>query len=248
MSTNTHMPPAFILAAGNGTRLGGDVPKPLCELGGSPVLTWNLAMLARANVPSATVNWSAPQDVNSVEMGPGLTVGLDPCVRVVYEQPDALLGTAGAIAKAFKHAPRRLLVVYGDQVTQADLAGMLAQHEASRQLATMLVFDATAGRHTGPVGGWVELERDIVIALHETRGAEPPRPTKWANAGVYIIEPEVIAELPDGPSDWCTDVFPGMIERGEVGSFVHDGWVWNIDTPMAYDKARKLFVEVWRPW
>jgi len=237
------MPEAYVLAAGNSTRLGGDVPKPLRELGGVPILVWNLAMLARAKVPRATINWSSPVDLTTLP-----EVGQDPRVRVVYENPAALLGTAGAIANAFRADPRLLFVVYGDQVTQADLAGMLAQHEASRQLVTMLVFDGHAGRNTGPVGGWVELHEGRVIALHETRGAHPPRPTPWANGGVYIIEPEVIVDLPNGHCDWCRDVFPAMIERGEVGAFEHEGWVWSIDTPLAYEKAARLFKEVWRPW
>ena len=237
------MPEAFVLAAGNSTRLGGDVPKPLRQLGGVPVLVWNLAMLARAKVPRAVLNWSAPQDVTALP-----EVGRDPCINVVYEAPDALLGTAGPIAWCFKSAPRRLIVVYGDQLTQADLPKMLAQHEGSGLAVTMLVFDGHAGRNSGPVGGWVELDGLRVAALHETRGAPPPRRTSWANGGVYIIEPEVVAGLPDGPSDWCRDVFPAMIARGEVGAFLHDGWVWSIDTPEAYARAVLLWEGVSRPW
>ena len=56
MMTSTHTPPAaIILAAGKGTRMGGDLPKVLHEVAGRPMICWVVDACKRAGVGTIVV-------------------------------------------------------------------------------------------------------------------------------------------------------------------------------------------------
>ncbi len=80
-----------------------------------------------------------------------------------------------------------------------------------------------------------------------TRFAEKPKPdevfTDLANAGVLIVEPDVISQIPpDGFYDFGLHLFPRLLERGisMYGWVVPDStYVLDIGTPERYAQARR---------
>jgi bifunctional UDP-N-acetylglucosamine pyrophosphorylase/glucosamine-1-phosphate N-acetyltransferase len=50
-----HSPIAVVMAAGRGTRMGGDLPKVLFEAAGKPLVRWVLDALAAAGVTDRIV-------------------------------------------------------------------------------------------------------------------------------------------------------------------------------------------------
>jgi mannose-1-phosphate guanylyltransferase/phosphomannomutase len=60
------------------------------------------------------------------------------------------------------------------------------------------------------------------------------------NTGIYVMEPEVLAEIPPGESvDWSADVFPALLKRGApLFGYISDGYWEDVGTHESYLKAQ----------
>jgi NDP-sugar pyrophosphorylase family protein len=75
-----------------------------------------------------------------------------------------------------------------------------------------------------------------------------------ANAGIYVLEPEVLAYIPaDQPSDWGHDIFPALLRAGApiMARFVQ-GHLRDTGTPAGYLRAHRDLLagrlpRLWRP-
>src|SRR4029079_18371833 len=105
------------------------------------------------------------------------------------------------------------VLVYGDNLHSCDLTAALAQHRRTRAMATMTVFE----REDPLSSGIVAIENDDRI----TRILEKPKNesevfSHWVNAGLIIMEREVLEFIPrHPPSDVARDVLPALIGAGE---------------------------------
>jgi len=236
---------AMVLAAGKGTRLqeaGPDVPalpKPLIPLGGKPVLEHNLELCARHGIREVAINlhWR-PETIRDF-VGDGSHWGL----RVTYSLEEELLGTAGGVKRmeAFL-GDANFAVIYGDNYTDCDLTALLAQHRASRAVATVAVFDTRTERYSGIAGSRVLLDDDDrIVGFEETRGEEGRIASPWTNAGVYALDPAVFKLIPEGREwDFGRQVFPALLERpGQLRAYRHPGFCYALDTPEAYRIAQE---------
>ena len=59
------------------------------------------------------------------------------------------------------------------------------------------------------------------------------------NAGLYILEPEVIDMIPDGFSMVETDLFPKLAKPGKLGGYPFEGRWYDLGTFERYEKAIK---------
>jgi NDP-sugar pyrophosphorylase family protein len=62
------------------------------------------------------------------------------------------------------------------------------------------------------------------------------------NAGVYLLEPEVTADIPQGQVyDFGRDLFPNLLAAGRsLYGHVLDGYCLGVDTPESYREALRL--------
>ena len=80
------------------------------------------------------------------------------------------------------------------------------------------------------------------------RFLEKPRPeeidTNLINAGIYVLEPEVLRLVPPGrPVSIERDVFPRLAEEGSVFGIALDGYWLDVGTPEAYLQAHRDVLE-----
>ena len=248
MSDGQRPPPAaavttaLVLAAGEGSRLRSvvaDRPKPLVRVAGRTVLEHNLHSLAAIGVQDVWINLHTQADQIRAHVGSGARVGL----RVQYSFEPSLLGTAGAAGRLRRELGQAtFLVVYGDNLCGLDLLELIAYHRQRAALATIAVFDPEQVPNTGLAGGRLVLQPDGRVARFEEGAASGGR---FVNAGIYVLEPPVLAAIPDDrPSDFGRDVFPALLAaEAPVYGYPLDGYCLGIDTPPALERAERLLAD-----
>lgn len=223
---------AVILVGGEGTRLRPLTllkPKPLMPVGNRPFLEHVMAWLGRYGITEAILTTGylseAFADFDATH-GVKLTV--------VHEQ--TLLGTAGAVRNVAEHIDGTFLVLNGDILTDLNLERLIKTHrdkEATGTLALTEVEDPSAY-------GLVPTDPDgrIERFVEKPRGEEG-FPTRWVNAGTYVLEPEVLSAIPEGRHFMFErGVFPSMVETGKAlfGYRSHSYWL-DMGTPPKYVAA-----------
>jgi len=152
--------------------------------------------------------------------------------KLVYSIETDPLGTAGAVKNAEMHIDDRFFALNGDVFTDIDFTEMLKFHkekQATVTIALTRVEDATRF-------GVVETDGSNRV----TRFVEKPRreevTSNMINAGVYVIEKEVLKRIPEGKrSMFEHDIFPSLLKDGEpVYAYTTKGYWMDMGTPQKY--------------
>ena len=231
---------AMLLAAGSATRLGSlaqEVPKPMLDVGGRPLIEHTVRQLARYGVEDIVVNLHKLGDVLERHFGDGSRFG----VRMHYSREETLLGTAGGVRKAAPLLDETFLLVYGDNLTTCRFDALVDFHRAKGVIATIALFwrdDVSA--HSA-----VDRRDDgrIVRFVEKPKPAEAP--SHWISAGVIVFEPAIVSFIPtDRPADFGFDVFPAVLRAGEAiygYEMGADEGLWWIDTPESHARVTALW-------
>jgi NDP-sugar pyrophosphorylase family protein len=218
---------AIILAGGKAERLGDAAegkPKALVRIDGRPLAAYQLALLAKAGVDRVIVSCAAGQeDEFERELG-DLGVAL-----VTVGEPEPL-GRGGGLLLA---AQARLgegpvYAMNGDELCDVDLRQLLDAHREHGGAATITVMPLQS--HLGVVD--VD-EHDVVRAFQEAA-----RLPFWVNIGVYVLDDDAIARLPER-GDHETSTFPELAAEGRLRAFRHEGLWLTVNTPKDLRRVRE---------
>jgi 2-C-methyl-D-erythritol 4-phosphate cytidylyltransferase len=113
-----------VLAAGSGTRVGGDVNKALASLGGRPLLTWSLRAAAQVRDVVRVVLVVAGRDQSHPSLAPD----------VVGPGVDIVIG-----GDSRHESERRAIEALADDIEQGAI-DVVAIHDAARPLASPDLF------------------------------------------------------------------------------------------------------------
>ena len=111
-----------------------------------------------------------------------------------------------------------VLVMNGDLVTQADIGAMLDYHERTGNRITI-----AAKQYSCVVPyGCITLEGDRVA-----RFEEKPIISRWVNTGIYVVNPEVVKDVPSEMEFPITCLLEKEVAAGgAVGAFeVSEDWL-----------------------
>lgn len=220
---------AVVLAAGKGARLGElmkSLPKPLLPIDGKPILEHNIEWCRKNGVDKIFINLHHLPEAIRAHCGDGSKWG----VSIAYKQEDSLLGTSGAV----KNFERELggepfLVLYGDNWVDYDLAAMARRHAAEKADMSLAVFQLEDVRSSG-VATLDAADRVVEFIEKPARGGGG-----WANMGVYVMNPALLADISPGFSDFGKDVIPRLIRQGrKILGLKMDHKVKAVDTPALY--------------
>jgi dTDP-glucose pyrophosphorylase/CBS domain-containing protein len=196
---------AVIMAGGFGTRLRPlteSVPKPMLPLGDRPLLERTVNRLREAGIRDVRVTTHYLGESITDHFGDGHAFG----VEMTYLRENQPLGTAGALSR-LKDSLTPLLVMNGDILTTVDFQAMLAFHREHRA-------DATIGVRKYDIEvpyGVVQCTGVRVRALQEK-----PVQRSLVNAGIYLLEPSVLACIPEEERFDMTDLVQRLLDDGRM--------------------------------
>ncbi|QIN83190.1 NTP transferase domain-containing protein [Rubrobacter tropicus] len=223
---------AVVLVGGQGTRLRPitfDTPKALVPLRNRPFMGYMLDFLRGGGLDGAVLSLGyLPDPIQDYLANWHDLRGFD----VDYAVEEHALGTAGGIKNAEEYLDGDpFVVVNGDVLTGMDLAEAIRIHKASDALATITltsVEDPTAY-------GLVEVDHDMVVQRFIEKPAADEVTTNLVNAGVYVLEPEVLGMIPAGREVSIErEIFPELQARGRLMAHVSSSYWRDIGTPRSY--------------
>jgi mannose-1-phosphate guanylyltransferase len=229
---------AVILVGGLGTRL-----RPLTErtrkdmlpLVDRPQLAYTFEHLRRFGVTRAIVSCGyLPTQIQEHFGGRYGDLELD------YRVEEEPLGTGGAIRFAADGIDEPFLALNGDSLRETDLEALRSFHGECGGRATILLTPVEDPSRYGLVR--VNGDGRVLSFLEKPRPEEID--TNLINAGLYILEPDVLDLIPPGrPVSIEREVFPRLVEDGAVYGVALPGYWLDIGTPEAYLQAHRDVLE-----
>lgn len=235
---------AMVLCAGYGTRLGDltrEIPKPMLDINGRPILACILENLKRHGFTEIIVNLHFKPEMICDYFGDGKKFG----VELTYSFESELLGTAGGVknVEAFFGNEEVFLVHYGDVITDQDFSAMLRFHQERKALATLLLHQRAKSNSIVSL----DAENRIIGFLERPteearRGVESP----WVNSGVCLCTPEILEAIPPNKAcDLPRDIFPKLLGTKRLFGFPLSGYRCAIDSPERLAQAKEALGK-WR--
>ena len=211
--------PVFIMAGGFGTRLRpltDDCPKPMLKIGNKPMLEILVERFKKEGFFNIYISTHYFADRIMDYFGDGQRHG----VNITYVHELEPLGTGGALGllpdATCNELP--LILINGDILTTLDFSNLLDYHKKNSATATICVKEY---EYQIPYG---VIERD---GLKVTSMKEKPFHKYFVNAGVYVLEPEVVNSVAKGSYIDAPIVVEKYIEKGSnVLMFpIHEYWL-----------------------
>ena len=226
--------PVIIMAGGKGTRLKpitNIIPKPLIPLGEKPIVEWIINSFNEIGVKDfyLTVNYKQEMIRSYFDNLSEKTYNLN------YFEESKPLGTAGSLHLLKKEIDSTFFVTNCDILIKDDYSAMLNYHRENGNELTAIC----AVKHFEVPYGTMEFKENGVL----TRLKEKPNFNMFINAGMYILEPHLLKEIPENEFFHITTLMEKIIERkGKVGVFpVSEGSWMDIGQWDEYNKtSRKL--------
>ena len=226
---------AIIMAGGEGVRLrpvSVNAPKPMAPFFDRPLLAHTLHLLKKNQITEACLTLRfLPADILDY-FGDGSQHGM----RLTHRIEERPLGTAGGV-KACEDfiGGEPVLILSGDALCDFDLQACIQFHMDKGADATIVLY-----AHPEP------LEYGLVMTDSEGRVQRFIEKPPWSqvftnriNTGIYILSPQVLAEIPQGVSyDFGRDFFPRILEKGgKLYGVEAQGYWCDIGSPEAYRQS-----------
>ncbi len=226
---------AVLMAGGRGRRLQpltDDCPKPMLSIGGKPLLETILLKLIEFGSRRFYLSVNYKAEIVERHFGDGSAWGVD--IRYLREpQP---LGTAGSLSLLPELPEKPLIVMNGDLLTKVNFDDLVEFHGAQGSRATMAVRDY----HLEVPYGVVKLKDFSVVEI-----AEKPVHHFFVNAGVYVLDPQVLSYIPRQSYFDMPMLFQEILARQEqVTAFPLREYCLDVGRPDDFEKANLDFERI----
>mgnify|MGYP002857900242 FL=1 len=220
-------------------------PKPMVPVLGRPVIDYVKDAMVDAGLSEiiVTTGYQGEQLVSHVDSWD---------VKSRVNQEDTPMGTAGSVKLLSRKLTETFVVGSGDSVASFDIEDLLLSHRSSGAKVTMALWEVEDPTEYGIVGLSKSHNGDIDSNLGEgyiSKFKEKPSPSEafsnLINAGLYIIEPEVMELVPEGEKyDFSKQLFPEVLQRGwpMYAKTVNGIW-FDVGHPFELHNAQMALIE-----
>ena len=195
---------AVLMAGGLGQRLlplTVDTPKPMLKVGGRPILETILLNLIDHGFERIFISVNYKAEMIKDYFGDGSKWN----VQIAYLEERSRRGTAGALALLPQRPAEPFLVMNGDLLTKANFSHLMDFHSQQCAVATMCVRE-----HSFQIPyGVVDIDHHRIRRIEEK-----PRQHVYANAGIYVLAPEVLDLVPADAVFDMPSLFEGLVAAG----------------------------------
>ncbi|MGB9831385.1 MAG: nucleotidyltransferase family protein [Fervidicoccus fontis] len=224
---------AAILAGGYGKRLRpltDSIPKPMIEVGGRPILEWQMLWLRSLGIKKFVLLVGYLGEIIKSYFGNGEKLK----VEIKYSFENEPLGTGGAIKNAYNvmKDEKYFFVVNGDIITNLNPYEMVSDLEDEIGVIALAPLQSQYGV--------VDVDsNDHIRGFRE----KPKIEGIWINAGVYLLKSEIFEMLPK-KGDIEKETFPKVAEQNKLkGKKYFDIYWKSIDSHKDLEEVDKAIRE-----
>jgi len=223
---------AVILAGGIGTRmrpLTYVIPKAMLPIGGKPLLEHMVRYLKEYGITEVIVSVAYLKNHITDYFKDGKDLG----AKIQYAEADMPLGTAGQLKTAEKYISETFLAMNGDIITSLNLRRLIHFNEKAGGIGTIALK-----KFEVPVPyGYIEIDANLNIQ----KFTEKPTLTFSANAGIYILQPQVFDYIPQNEVvSLETETFPTLLKNGEkLNGYFEEAYWADVGTITDFERVDK---------
>jgi len=250
-----------ILAGGLGTRISEyseQIPKPLIEVGGKPIIHRIMKQFARFDltefivclgykghlIKEYFVNQSQMRSDIEVDLASGNVAALSQesdCNWTVKLIDTGLESMTGGRLLRIKEqlSDETFLMTYGDGLANVNLNELIDFHNALGRVATVTAVH--------PAARFGELVIDNVGVVGQFK--EKPQVNQgWINGGFFVFEPQVFDYLTDDLSILEREPLERLASDGQLAAYRHEGFWQCMDTKRDKLSLDELALQKPPPW
>ena len=207
----------ILMAGGLGTRLRPltkHTPKPLLKVGDKPILQTIIENFAAHGFENIVISLNYKSEMIRDFFKDGSDFG----VNIEYIEENKRLGTAGALSLLKESPNEPFFVMNGDLLTNVNFTELLDYHTFANNTATMCVREY---QYQIPYGV-IETNNEQITSI-----VEKPIQKFFVNAGIYLLNSEVLETIPKDEFYDMPTLFEHLLEQQKkVSSFpIHEYWL-----------------------
>lgn len=193
-----------LMAGGLGQRMApmtDNCPKPLLAIGNKPVLETIIGNFSNYGFRRFYISLNYKAEMIRDYFGDGKKWG----VEILYLIEDKKLGTAGALSLLPSNPPGPLFIMNSDVLTKVNFEHLLDFHIDNKASGTMCVkeYDFQV-----PYGVININKEDRIIGIDEK-----PVQKLFVNAGIYVLESNILNEIPSDQYFDMPSLFENLISK-----------------------------------
>ncbi|MBZ0312761.1 glucose-1-phosphate cytidylyltransferase [Clostridium butyricum] len=250
-----------ILAGGKGIRMSQltvNTPKPLCEVGGMPILWHIMKIYNQYGLDDFMFLLGYKGEkikeyfVDYIWKRSSFLLDMESSNIDIYSKPEPWkisfidtgveTMTGGRIKKAEKYIGNEtFMLTYGDGLADINISELLEFHKKQGKIATV------TGIYKKSQYGILTVDNGLAKSFEEKKNTE-----EIINGGFFVFEPEIFNYL-DDDSGCVLEQNPlkKLVEDNELSVYIHDGFWTAMDTLNDINNVNKLWNEgkaVWKTW